>query len=162
MSSLAGERFPLASSLELTHSDYWSEDTSVDFYHQTLLVDAQLGLKGKVAHETHRNRSFFHPFFTDRILQRVPEIRLTGDLSHWICVCERLLDVSSEDVEVMDRLLPKVSIVRASYGRSSSHILGIPYTCSDRYHPKHTVSRSYRCWVRAGKTVFRRHLEEDH
>lgn len=39
----------------------------------------------------------------------MPELRLTADLSHWTCVCERLLDVSPEDVGVLDRLIPNVS-----------------------------------------------------
>lgn len=90
-------------------SDYWTIEQSIDFYRQTREVDTELGLNGKVCHETHRNRSFFHPFFTLAILQAVPDINLTADISHWVCVCERLLDVSPEDEQVLERLLPHVS-----------------------------------------------------
>lgn len=55
------------------HSDHWSLDESVEFYKGTLAVDAELGLEGKVCHETHRNRSLFTPYSTAYVLRHVPK-----------------------------------------------------------------------------------------
>ncbi|KAM0541950.1 hypothetical protein ACHAPJ_013012 [Fusarium lateritium] len=38
-------------------------------------------------------------------------LRITGDFSHWIVGCERLLDVGEEDQELLDRVIPHVSAV---------------------------------------------------
>lgn len=43
-----------------------------------------------VAHETHRARILFHAFGAERILDRLPDLRLALDLSHWVCVGESL------------------------------------------------------------------------
>lgn len=48
-------------------------EESVKFFRGTLVVDAEEGLTGKVSHETHRNRSFFSPNSTAKILEQVPE-----------------------------------------------------------------------------------------
>lgn len=50
----------------------WSVEDSVTFYLGTLVVDSELGLEGKVCHETHRNRSCFNPLTTVQILRQVP------------------------------------------------------------------------------------------
>ncbi|KAK2616858.1 hypothetical protein QQS21_000236 [Conoideocrella luteorostrata] len=54
-------------------ADYWTLDESIEFFNGTLAVDAELGLKGKVCHETHRNRSLFTPYSTAYILKQVPK-----------------------------------------------------------------------------------------
>lgn len=53
-------------------SDYWTLDESVEFHRGTLAVDAELGVTGKVCHETHRNRSLFNPYTTAHVLKSVP------------------------------------------------------------------------------------------
>lgn len=45
-----------------------------------------------MAHETHRGRTFYNPWTTARVLEGVDGLQLCCDLSHWVCVCERLLD----------------------------------------------------------------------
>lgn len=73
------------------HSGYdaWSAIEAEDFYGAALEVERQAGVP--VAHETHRLRYFATPWQTRHILQLYPELRLTCDFSHWVCVCERLL-----------------------------------------------------------------------
>jgi len=66
---------------------------------------AELGLR--VFHETHRARLLFSPMATRQYLEAFPEMRINADLSHWVCVCERLLDDLEETVEL--------AISRASY-----------------------------------------------
>lgn len=54
-------------------SDHWTLDQAVEFYKGTLKVDAELGLQGRVRHETHRLRSLFNPYASAYILKKVPE-----------------------------------------------------------------------------------------
>lgn len=63
---------------------------SVRFYREVVKIEKDLPVK--VAHETHRGRVFFNPWITRDVLAEVPELQLCCDLSHWVCVCERLLD----------------------------------------------------------------------
>lgn len=53
--------------------DAWDVEESIKFYKGTLQIDDELGLAGRVTHETHRNRSLFTPYATQRILEAVPE-----------------------------------------------------------------------------------------
>jgi hypothetical protein len=70
-------------------SDAWSAAEAEEFYGRAIDLEKRIGVP--VAHETHRQRYFATPWQTRHILQRFPELRITGDLSHWVCVCERLL-----------------------------------------------------------------------
>ncbi len=72
-----------------TASDAWSLDEAEDFYSAVKNMEEQLGVV--INHETHRSRFFGNPWNTCRLLKRIPDIRLTADFSHWVCVAERLL-----------------------------------------------------------------------
>ncbi|KAJ4026838.1 hypothetical protein NW752_001795 [Fusarium irregulare] len=100
--------------------DYWSLEDSVYFYQKTLVIDKELGLTGLVSHETHRNRSLYSPYAAKYILPRVPELRVTADISHWVVVCERLLDLGEEDKEILDLLIPRVTHIHARIGTTQS------------------------------------------
>ena len=70
-------------------SDGWSAAEAEDFYAQALDLEKKIGVP--ISHETHRQRYFATPWQTRHMLQRFPDLRITCDLSHWVCVCERLL-----------------------------------------------------------------------
>jgi len=70
-------------------SDTWSLAEAEDFYGAALELEQRLGLP--IVHETHRQRYFGNPWATRPILERYPDLKLTGDFSHWVCVAERLL-----------------------------------------------------------------------
>ncbi|MCY2926321.1 MAG: hypothetical protein NT031_12940 [Planctomycetota bacterium] len=70
--------------------DSWPLEQAVAFYTQALALERQAGLA--VAHETHRGRFFFSPWNTRDVLEKVPGLHLCVDFSHWVCVCERLID----------------------------------------------------------------------
>lgn len=72
-----------------TGADSWSMDQTIDFYGQVLEIEKELGIP--IAHETHRLRPFGNPWVTRDVLKQFPDLKLTVDLSHWVCVCERLL-----------------------------------------------------------------------
>jgi sugar phosphate isomerase/epimerase len=70
--------------------DAWDEGQSRDFFTQALAV--QSGLETPLCHETHRGRILFNPWVARRVLGQFEGLRLCCDLSHWVCVGERLLD----------------------------------------------------------------------
>lgn len=70
--------------------DAFSEAESIEFFEGALAVEAAAGVR--IAHETHRGRILFNPWITSRLLARFEPLRLCCDYSHWVCVCERLLD----------------------------------------------------------------------
>lgn len=76
-------------------SDSWTLAEAEEFYHRVAELEVELDCN--IVHETHRSRFFGNPWQTFRLLKRVPNLKLTLDLSHWFCVAERLLQ-DAEDV----------------------------------------------------------------
>jgi hypothetical protein len=70
-------------------SDGWSLAEAADFYGEMLEVEKSTGIP--ICHETHRMRYFGSPWTTRPILEMYPDLKLTCDFSHWVCVAERLL-----------------------------------------------------------------------
>lgn len=70
-------------------SDAWPSAQTEDFYGATLELERRLGVI--LSHETHRLRCFGNPWSTLAVLRRFPDLKLTCDFSHWVCVAERLL-----------------------------------------------------------------------
>jgi len=71
-------------------SDTWNPAEAEDFYGAVMELEQRIGLP--IAHETHRLRYFGNPWATRPILERFPDLKLTCDFSHWVCVAERLLE----------------------------------------------------------------------
>ncbi|KAL5365324.1 xylose isomerase-like protein [Aspergillus floccosus] len=118
-------------------ADYWTWDESVYFYQKALQIEKEEGFEGKVCHETHRNRSLFNPYAADYILQRVPELQITADVSHWVVVCERLLDQAAEDQEILNRIIPHVGHMHTRTGTTQSS------QCPDPTHPAFAAEREF-------------------
>jgi hypothetical protein len=70
-------------------ADSWTHGEAVDFYGAALEMEKSLGIP--ICHETHRMRYFANPWNTRPILEAYPDLKLTCDFSHWVCVAERLL-----------------------------------------------------------------------
>jgi len=70
--------------------DAFTEEESLRFFEGALQLEATCGVA--VAHETHRGRILYNPWITSRLLTRFPGLKLCCDFSHWVCVCERLMD----------------------------------------------------------------------
>jgi sugar phosphate isomerase/epimerase len=70
--------------------DAWAESESVRFFREVLQLESVQELP--VAHETHRGRILYNPWITQRLLDRFADLKLCCDYSHWVCVCERLIE----------------------------------------------------------------------
>lgn len=79
-------------------SDAWSLAQAEDFYGAALELEVHLGVC--IAHETHRLRCFGNPWTTRALLERFPNLKLTCDFSHWVCVAERLLEDCGPIIEL--------------------------------------------------------------
>jgi hypothetical protein len=82
-------------------SDAWTSAEAEDFYGAVIEMEKRIGIT--LAHETHRSRYFGNPWNTHRILKRFPELKLTCDLSHWVCVAERLLEDCADIISLCAR-----------------------------------------------------------
>jgi hypothetical protein len=83
---------PLKPVLINVHSgeDTWSIDEMHEYFAAAAGIERRLRVP--IAHETHRGRCLFHPTVTRLLLEAHAEIKIVADLSHWVCVCERLLE----------------------------------------------------------------------
>lgn len=70
--------------------DAWNPEQAAEFYVQVIKIAEEFPFP--VAHETHRGRYFFNPWNCAAMLGAFPDLRLCCDFSHWVCVCERLID----------------------------------------------------------------------
>ncbi|NRF95901.1 sugar phosphate isomerase/epimerase [Paenibacillus frigoriresistens] len=68
------------------------------FFEKAQAVEQRLGIP--IGHETHRGRAMFTPWTTAVLLREFPELKLTSDFSHWVCVCESLLEDQKENLEL--------------------------------------------------------------
>lgn len=91
--------------------DAWSEADSRDFFARALALGARQGVT--LSFETHRSRSLFTPWVTQRILEALPDMEITVDFSHWCVVCERLLD---SEAELIEAIAPRVRHIHARVG----------------------------------------------
>ncbi|OCT10760.1 xylose isomerase [Paenibacillus pectinilyticus] len=86
--------------LIISHSarDSMDEDTQLRFFERALEVERQHGIP--IGHETHRHRAMFTPWTTSRLLNALPDLKITADFSHWCCVCETLLEDQADHLRI--------------------------------------------------------------
>lgn len=116
-------------------SDGWTEDESYCFFEQIENLrckgDLRLLPGVRLSHETHRGRPLGSPWVTDRLLRRLPGLRLTSDYSHWVVSCERYFghhhhhgSFSDEEKEVLQRVAHRVNHIHARVGTTQSPQIG--------------------------------------
>ncbi|WP_345990563.1 TIM barrel protein [Sulfurimonas sp. HSL1-2] len=91
--------------------DAWSEAESLRFFTEGMKLAERYGVQ--ISFETHRSRSLFNPWVTRRIVEALPEIALTLDISHWCVVCERQMD---SEPEAINAIVPNVMHIHARVG----------------------------------------------
>ncbi|MBE9586419.1 hypothetical protein IM792_18345 [Mucilaginibacter sp. JRF] len=67
----------------------------------------------RVVHETHRGRLGYSPYNAHELFVHRPEMRVTADLSHWVCVTESYLENCEA---IVNELIARTSHIHARVG----------------------------------------------
>ncbi len=78
--------------------DHYSFEENKPFIDYTIALSKQTGIK--ILHETHRSRILFAANIAKQFFQKIPELRLTLDISHWCNVHESMLEDQKENVDL--------------------------------------------------------------
>jgi hypothetical protein len=79
--------------------DSWSFQESEKYFEAVLQIEKEVGIP--ICHETHRGRILYNPWITRDLLKRFPDLKLCADLSHWVVVCERLIDTELDILKLV-------------------------------------------------------------
>ncbi len=98
-----------------THAgrDYFSFEENTKILEKGIELSKRSGIQ--VLCETHRGRCAYAADVTGRYMEKLPDLRLTADLSHWCVVHESLLDGFERTV---DTALARTQHVHARIGHS--------------------------------------------
>lgn len=91
--------------------DYFSFDQNKAFIDHTTQLSKQTGIK--ICHETHRSRILYSAPAGRQYMEKIPELRITFDVSHWCNVSESLLQDQQETVNMT---LERVDHIHARIG----------------------------------------------
>lgn len=91
--------------------DYFSFDQNKQLVDITTKANNDTGVP--IYHETHRGRALFAAHITRNFAEKIKELRLTFDVSHWCNVHESLL---ADQTETLDIVLPRVDHIHARIG----------------------------------------------
>ncbi len=86
--------YPVVKINSQTGKDFFSFDQNKK------LIDAASALGLNIVHETHRNKFAFAAHIAKEYLEKTPELRITLDISHWVCVAESYLEDQPEAVKI--------------------------------------------------------------
>lgn len=78
--------------------DYFTVTQKEKLIRQSIAISAQSSVP--IYHETHRGRALYSAPVTDELIKRVPDLRLTLDISHWCNVHESYLEDQSETINL--------------------------------------------------------------
>jgi sugar phosphate isomerase/epimerase len=78
--------------------DHFSFDQNKEFIDHTITLAKETGLI--ICHETHRARIMFAAHITRQYIEKIPELRLTLDISHWCNVHESLLHDQQQSLQM--------------------------------------------------------------
>jgi sugar phosphate isomerase/epimerase len=78
--------------------DYFTYDQNKTFIDFTSALSKQTGIK--ILHETHRSRILYSAPVGRNYFEKIPELRITFDVSHWCNVSETLLNNQPETLKM--------------------------------------------------------------
>lgn len=94
-----------------TGKDYFSFDDNCRIIEVVETISATSGVP--ILHETHRGRFTFHASSLLPYLQRFPNLKLTGDFSHWCTVSESMLE---DQEHILEKIFPHIHHIHARIG----------------------------------------------
>lgn len=106
-----GERLPRRAINIQGGVDAWPFEEQVRYYREATRLESDVGVP--FYWETHRSRPLYTPWTTARLLEELPDLKLTADFSHWVCVAERFLE---DQAETMAKVIPHVHHVHSRVG----------------------------------------------
>ena len=120
-----------------TGKDWFSFDDSRRIFERALeLADEH---RVHVVHETHRGRPTFCTTETLRHVEALPALRLTADISHWMCVHES--DLSDQE-ETLEAIAPRIDHIHARVGYAEGP--QVPHPLAPEYEA--TLATHVRFW----------------
>jgi len=91
--------------------DYFSFEENRQLIDFTIAKAKETGIK--ICHETHRSRMLFAAPVASNYIEKIPELRVTFDVSHWCNVSETLLQ---DQQSTVDMTLQRVDHIHARVG----------------------------------------------
>ncbi len=137
------EQCELAAAMGARRAAVHAGADSFDEHHaRTFLQECRqmaLDLGVQPCFETHRGRILFNPFVCARMLEHIPDLELTSDLSHWLLVVDR---IPHDIMELFDLASRRSRHVHARIGHEKSPQVTEP---ADPFWQEH-VSMYRRWW----------------
>lgn len=117
----------------LAGNDRWPMETQVEFFSRAVGIAKQAGIT--CSFETHRGTSLYSPWLTLELMQRVPDMMFTMDISHWFLVCERLLNRPEDDLtDYLQRVFHIQARVGYDQGAQVPHPADPEYQTELKFH----------------------------
>lgn len=131
------ERLDFLASL---HPDFINSHTGKDYYsfnENCFIIEAAENIAQKtgipVYHEIHRGRFTFHGRSLLPYFEEFPNLKLTGDFSHWCNVSESLL---FDQEEILEKVFPHVNHIHARIGSEQAPQVNNPFAPEWESHLK--------------------------
>lgn len=81
-----------------TGRDFYSFEQNLSLINEASQFTKKTGIP--VVHETHRNKCLFAAHVSKAYLEKIPELKITLDASHWVCVAESFLEDQTLAIEL--------------------------------------------------------------
>lgn len=117
--------------------DAWPLAQQVDFFGKAKAIADEYQVL--CSFETHRGRSFFNPWLTRDVLKQLPDIVITCDFSHWVVVCERLMDCEWDTITAVAEQAHHIH-GRVGYDQGPQ----VPHPAAPEYAD--ALASHERCW----------------
>jgi len=97
-------------------SDCWSMEQNLAFFRECLKIEEEEGVK--IVHETHRQRVLYNGWTTRDLLKLLPNLKVNADLSHFVCVAERVFDddLDTDWAEILLLIAKNCHLIHARVG----------------------------------------------
>jgi len=105
-----------------TGRDYFSFDENCKIIEG--IENFSVKYKIPVCHEIHRGRFTFHALTTLKYLEKFPELKLVGDLSHWCVVSESMLQ---NHEPIIEKVIPHIQHLHSRVGFEQAPQVNHPF-----------------------------------
>jgi sugar phosphate isomerase/epimerase len=105
-----------------TGKDYFSFEDNCRIIEAAENISARSGIP--VLHETHRGRFTFHAASLLQYFSKFPQLKLTGDFSHWCTVSESMLQ---DQKSILTEIIPHVHHIHARIGYEHAPQVNDPF-----------------------------------